>query len=57
MENKIKENISPVNLLLPISGRDMGSLRDLAERYVSYLEGVGGVVDLSSVCYTAGAGR
>ncbi|MDB5090738.1 MAG: polyketide synthase family protein, partial [Mucilaginibacter sp.] len=47
----------PTVYILAISGRDMGSLRELAERYVSYLEGTGGTVELSSVCYTAGAGR
>ena len=62
------EEGSPVRAerLLPLSGRTSGALRQLAGRYLSWLEGRGGVLSsagaaseplLSDMAWTAGVGR
>lgn len=46
--------------LLPLSGKSAGALRDLADRYVSWLDGQEGPVSeamLSDLAWTAGTGR
>ncbi len=46
--------------LLPLSGKSAGALRDLARRYLSWLDGEDGILSdayLSDLAWTAGVGR